>query len=288
MCKPGHSAVRIKKLRDYAHAQRYLEIGVRDGATFFHVDMPLKVGVDPAFLFDTNAHAQSGTYFFKEASDKFFASLSQSNHPLSADFAQNDAIRFDIIFLDGLHTFEQTFRDFENSLFCAHEKTIWIIDDTVPSDTYSCLPDYEKSLRVRKEAGLAGKQWHGDVFKTVFAIHDRHPEYSYCTLMGENPQTIVWKSGDRRRKPAFASNEEITRLTYFDMLEYAALLMPVQDGELAELLGKAIEPGMDASKDSRSRLLYNPLVSLKEEKLSKWIRKSKLVRFLAAFQRFEI
>jgi len=279
MCKTNHSTERIKQLQEYSNASRYLEIGVRRGTTFFHVNIPFKAAVDPVFLFDLESHKKIGTYFFKETSDTFFTSLKKPGHPLAENFVKNGILYFDIIFLDGLHTFEQTFRDFKNSLAHAHEKTLWLIDDTVPSDAYSSLPDHENSLQLRKKSGIAGKQWHGDVFKVIFAIHDKYPEYSYCTLMEANPQTVVWKSGHKVRKPIFTSDEEIMKLGYFDMLNHAELLMPVEEARLASLLGTTVDPKIDAPADSRERLFYCPLISLKEERFSR----SRLVRFISHF-----
>jgi len=43
---------RISFLSGLNNAAKYLEIGVSSGSTFFSVDIPFKVGVDPGFLFE--------------------------------------------------------------------------------------------------------------------------------------------------------------------------------------------------------------------------------------------
>jgi hypothetical protein len=234
-------------------ARSYLEIGVQSGKTFFHVDLPFKVAVDPCFLFNPEEHHAEGTWFFPVPSDDFFLELQSQNH------GAKKLSSFDIIFIDGLHTFEQSLRDFENSLKYANDNTLWLIDDTVPCDAYSALPDLETALLKRyQNTGLEDASWHGDVFKTVFAIHDMHPEISYCTLVSGNPQTILWRSKGNKREPAFKSLHEIARLNYYDMFGKAELMMPVSDERLADLIGLGLDPAKDAEPLSWQKLITCP------------------------------
>ena len=93
-----------------------------------------------------------------------------------------------------------------------------MIDDTVPSDEYSAIPDQEASYRARDAAGLEGRPWHGDVWRVVMMLDRHHPELEWRTIIDEgNPQTLVW----RRRRGAtvvVASAEAIasTRLPSYD------------------------------------------------------------------------
>jgi hypothetical protein len=225
--------------------ENYLEIGVHAGRTFFSLDITNKVAVDPRFAFDTAKHQQEGVHFFQQSSDEFFAGL--KTHPVEAPF--------DIIFIDGLHTFEQSFRDFENSLSFAHAGTIWILDDTVPCDAYSAVPDRALAYAYKKAVGVTDQSWHGDVFKTVFAIHDRYPEFSYCTLMDGNPKTIVWRSEPEVRTPLFSSLEEISRLNYFSILEHPAVFRPVNYEQLFSYVGKPW-PALSESIDYSAVIYY--------------------------------
>jgi hypothetical protein len=140
-------------------------------------------------------------------SDAFFAQL-----PIQQTF--------DVIYIDGLHTLEQTYRDLCNSLVHSHQQTVILIDDTKPVDVYSAIPDYAKAIRHRRVTGGDSLCWHGDTFKVVFVIHDFHPALNYRTITGSgNEQTLVWRSTDRWRAPRFDSLEAISRLTYFDSVD---------------------------------------------------------------------
>jgi hypothetical protein len=221
--------------------------------------MPHKVGVDPSFRFDENTYSNEGRLFFRESSDAFFARLQEDAAALPPAFRDaGGKPAFDIIFIDGLHSFEQSFRDFKNSLAFAHENTLWLLDDTVPSDPFSSLPDEALSLAYRKAALLEDSPWHGDVFKTLLAIHDLYPEFSYCTLMRANPQTVLWRAARRKTKPVFASLQAIAQLDYFALLRHAALVMPVKENTLADLLGRTLDPSAYGENNTWEKLFYRP------------------------------
>lgn len=233
---------RIMRLAALRGAERYLEIGVETGDTFLRVDLPVKVGVDPRFRFDTSAHRQEGVFYHPIPSNLFFSRLNKGLIDVEAGAAPGEKPVFDLIFIDGLHTFTQSYRDFVGSLPFSHDKTIWLMDDTVPCDAYSAIPSMEQSLRLRREAGAPGTPWHGDVFKTILAIHDFHPEYSYCTPVGGNPQTVVWKAAPSGRSRVFPSMETIAALNFGDLIENTDLMMPVEDGQFEGYLGQSLAP----------------------------------------------
>lgn len=116
--------------------QSYLELGVQNPANnFLKINCDYKVGVDPEVL-----HAK----IIPDTSDSFFY-----NNPES---------KFDLIFIDGLHTAEQVKKDFENSLKCLSDKGFILIHDCLPTDEITtCVPRGEQKI------------WFGSVFK--FAMH---------------------------------------------------------------------------------------------------------------------
>lgn len=179
----GHSARRINALlQAMPSANRYLEIGLEEGYTFENVSAPIRWGVDPRPRFDLS-HLPAGAHVAVSTSDEFFESLTAEDS-------------FDVIFLDGLHTFRQTYRDLVNACQVCPQGVI-LIDDVVPADEISAMPDQEKSLRERSRRGLEGSPflWHGDIFRVVLCVRQHHPELSFCTLVGAgNPQTLVWHS----------------------------------------------------------------------------------------------
>lgn len=214
------SVRRIKKIGAHIGAKSYLEIGVFEGKTFHSLRFPRKVAVDPKFQFDVATNKHAGADYFEMPADRYFTA-----------FAGRE--KFDLIFLDGLHTFRQTFRDFCNSLTCAHDGTVWLIDDVRPSDEHCAMPTHRQAVRSRTEAGLPGKGgWCGDVYKVVFAIHDFFPRLTYVTLgLPGRPQTLLWNYPRRSFRPLFESMEKIEKLTWSEMAERDAIFNAKSEDE---------------------------------------------------------
>lgn len=217
----GSSAL-INDLAQIVGAQRYLEIGVAKGKTFCDVAVAYKVAVDPRFQFDTKTRPKN-EHFHETESNTWFSTRDGTDE-------------FDLIFLDGLHNFDQSFRDFCNTLLMAHGKTVWLIDDTVPSDIYSAWPNQTEAVGLRRAEighlleGARSGAWNGDVYKVVFAIHDFFPMLSYrTTLNARKPQTIVWQQARSNFKPFFCSIESISRSTYFDFRKNVEILRPASE-----------------------------------------------------------
>jgi hypothetical protein len=217
------SARRINALARQLGTRRYLEIGVDSGETFRDVEICERTGVDPAFAFDTNELADEFIRFVPWTSDAFFA-------------AEPQFPPYDLIFIDGLHTFEQVVRDFSNVLLRMHRHSVMLIDDTLPNDVYSAIPNLAATIRYRRAAGIDNSSWHGDVFKTVFYIHDFWPSLNYRTITGSgNPQTLVWRANGVRRTPLFNNMEKISRLTYFDLQENLGVLQTAAEDDAIAL-----------------------------------------------------
>ena len=207
----GHTLRRLNRIAQHMGARSYLEIGVARGRTFNSLEFDRKVAVDPKFNFEVAEFQKEGVEFHALPSDRYFTE-------------RNSSEKFDIIFLDGLHRFQQTFRDFCNSLACAHDRTVILIDDIYPIDVYSALPLQRDAFEFRRRAGTESPAWHGDVFKVIFAIHDFFPMFRYVTLKGGNAQTLLWKSPREGFSPMFDSLEAVERLSYFDLLKREAVL----------------------------------------------------------------
>jgi hypothetical protein len=204
-----HSPRRINKLlAGLPGAADYLEIGVFTGHTLENVKATRRVGVDPDPRFDVG-DLPRGLTFNVATSDAFFDGLEPT-------------ARFDVAFIDGLHTYEQTYRDLINTLGRLDDGLI-LIDDTVPDDEYSAIRDEAESRAQREAAGLMDRRWHGDVWKVVAAIKDHHPELSYRTITSVgNPQTLVWRA-DLSASISTPSPEDLEAI---GALSYAEVLAP--------------------------------------------------------------
>lgn len=202
------SVRRLNRLIAALAADSYLEIGVFRAGTFSRIEAPTRIGVDPRFRADIGPlAAMPGVRLVESTSDAWFGTLPPESS-------------FDVAFLDGLHLFEQTYRDLCNVLAHAHRRTVVLLDDTVPIDVYSSLRDARQTLQYRRASGSERQDWHGDAYKVVFMIHDFHPSLDYRTIVGSgNGQTLVWRSNAGPREPVFDSIDAIARLSYFDAMD---------------------------------------------------------------------
>jgi len=139
---------------------RYLEIGVDQGITFHQVKASYKVAVDPRFCFDTEQARleRPDCRYYEITSDQFFQNHA-TQHPA-----------FDVIFLDGLHTFEQTLRDLFNAIAYLRSDGIVIIDDIRPVSYSSSLRDEAAALVVKRHLPQESDgAWMGDVYRLLFS-----------------------------------------------------------------------------------------------------------------------
>lgn len=223
----GQRFQRLNALATINSASKYLEIGVCRGVTFNQVNISFKVAVDPKFQFNIKDYTNQNTIFHEITSDEFFSKLA-----LNYDY-------FDLIYLDGLHTFEQTFRDFCASIRYSHPNTIWLIDDTHPSNLFSADPDIVRVKKLRKLVGDESKTWMGDVYKVVFAIHDFFPQFSYATFPGHG-QTVVWTETREDFAPVWNSLEKISSFKYDDFLEFRDSILKIKNpSEIIKAIEKA-------------------------------------------------
>ncbi len=198
----------LNRIARHFGSDSYLEVGVQRGITFNAVEISRRDAVDPNFLFDTRAVESDTVRFFPMKSDVFFARHCDKT--------------YDLIFIDGLHTFTQCLRDFCSALQVLNVGGIIVIDDTVPGDVFSSLATQELAISAREELGLKGRAWTGDVFKVVPFIHNYFPNLQYVTLRDPTdpafkPNTIAWRAQRASFQPADLSFTDIEAISYFDL-----------------------------------------------------------------------
>lgn len=265
-------AMNIKSLLNHiariTNAKTYLEIGLKSGSAFFDVSIDSKIGIGQEIENNIFNAADIRSQTIKISSGEFFTNLSQ----LKATVGSIPET-WDVIFIDDLRTFESTYDTFANSVAYSTDQTIWIINSTVPGDSYSAYPDRAHSIFVRRSSGLAGNVWAGDVYKAIFAIHDNFPDISYCTLMDlRTPATILWKSQRQERAAVFKSLTEIACLTYCDIFKNAELLVPVEYINFPYCLYKSFCPADYKDKNLVKKLIYAPPATINEREFERYLK----------------
>ena len=131
----------IKKY-NYKH---YLEIGCDKDQLFSKISLEKKIGVDP----------YSGGNI-RKTSDDFFIDNSKT---------------FDLVFIDGLHTYAQVKKDILNSIKFLNKNGTILVHD--------CLPDTMSKQAVPRYR----MQWNGDVWKAIVDLRqDPNLEIYTCEI----------------------------------------------------------------------------------------------------------
>jgi hypothetical protein len=140
----------------------YMEIGVRNpDDNYAHIQSKVKYSVDPGLEFKSNP------VDFKVTSDAFFEQLDKGEI-LSTD------IRFDVIFIDGLHTAEQVNKDIENSMKYLKEDGFLVLHDCNPLTEWHAREDYAYTH------SPASWCWNGTVWKAYLNWRSKDNIQSCC------------------------------------------------------------------------------------------------------------
>lgn len=145
--------------------ENYLEIGVNTSAqhnwNWVGINTPIKHGVDPNPVVDATYPMTSDEFFEKHITQKY-----------------------DVIFVDGLHLFEQVYRDIINSLAWLNDGGSIIVHDCNPTE----------EITQRRER--ASDAWHGDVWKAIVKLRIENVDLSIRTVDTDEGCAIIQK-GDQ-------------------------------------------------------------------------------------------
>lgn len=153
---PGESySVHLKRFHEWLKPETYLEIGVETGKTLALAAPPtIAVGVDPEPKIQ--ATFTTATRIFPVTSDIFFAEHSFK------EITGKSAVS--LAFLDGLHQFQQTLRDFMNVEKLAATHTVVLIHDCLPLNAFTATPERRSQF------------WSGDPWKVILCLKKYRPD----------------------------------------------------------------------------------------------------------------
>jgi hypothetical protein len=175
----------INKIIKDNNYKRYLEIGVFDGLNIQKIIAEHKDGVDPG-----SEGAIPPQVNYPMTSDEFFNSIS-------------DDIKYDLIFIDGLHHYDQVIKDIENAMKHLNYNGTIILHD--------CNPPIEQIQKVPRET-IA---WTGNVWKAFVSFRLNNPQVSSYTIdtdwgvgvikftsntLNYNVSDITWNDFDQNRQ----------------------------------------------------------------------------------------
>jgi SAM-dependent methyltransferase len=183
----------LKRLHEELQPKPYLEIGVRQGRSLALAKEDA-VGVDPDP--DVSVGLAPGVEIICKTSDDFFE---DGAHPILKRAPE-------LVFIDGMHLFENVLRDFMHVERISGPQTLVVIDDVSP-----VLP--EQAARTR-----GSRVWTGDVWKIAECLRKYRPDL-HLTLIDAAPTGLMLVSGLDRANPTLRRHynpivREFTRSDY--------------------------------------------------------------------------
>ncbi len=159
---PGdHYVTWLERFHRHLSPAAYVEIGIASGGTLALARPPTcAIGIDPDPA--VNVPFQTETHIYAETSDAFFA------HARLPSILKGR--RVGLAFIDGLHVFEQSLRDFINVEAVCDARSVVLMHDTAPLDEITQRPQRQRRF------------YTGDVWKTVLCLKAVRPDLRIVTI----------------------------------------------------------------------------------------------------------
>ena len=159
---PRRTAI-INYLLSLTPAKKYLEIGVRNPEKNFNrINCENKFSVDPGIEFKENP------VDYKLTSDEFFQKMRDGTTSLDVN------IKFDVIFIDGLHLARQVEKDILNSLDFISDSGFIVLHDCNPPTQFHARESYDFLN------SPARNFWNGTTWKAFYKFRHHQFLYSIC------------------------------------------------------------------------------------------------------------
>lgn len=206
----------LQTLLDLSINKYYLEIGVSKGTNFKAVKAKYKVGVDPI---------QPSELVKKVVNEKCVY------HPMTSDAffdkEKKTSIKFDVIFVDGLHEYGQAYRDIVNSLEMLAPDGVIVVHDCKPKNEVIGLPPNIYKLVDEKIKQENNYNWTGDVWKAIVHIRSFHYDLFVFTLDYSYGCAVITKGKPESMLPF--SLIEINAMSFDDLAANYNRLLNLKD-----------------------------------------------------------
>ena len=167
----------MQKIINEKDFKSYLEIGCFEDENFSGIKIKNKIGVDPV---------SGGTH--RMTSDEYF---------------QTNKDKFDIILIDGLHTYEQVRKDIFNSIDRLNNNGIIIMHDCLPAKIWNQI------------VPRIYHYWNGDVWKAIVEMRTLK-DYDTYTCFADHGLGVIFKRENRNKLNAnFQNFKELKFSDYY-------------------------------------------------------------------------
>lgn len=207
-----HRSQVIQAILNQRKNATYLEIGVFKGAVFLPTRASQKIAVDPQFrirpykrvMWGMRNLTNLGNQYFEMPSDEFF-----DNH---ADVLEGG---IDVAFVDGLHTYEQSYQDVKNCLKFLKDDGVIVMHDCDPPSGIAADPDRPLVIVPKNtQPKPACTAWTGDVYKALIRLRAENHDLNIFVLDCDYGLGVIQK-GDAEAPLSFPV-DQLSTLSFGD------------------------------------------------------------------------
>ena len=180
----------VQNIIEKKNSKKYLEIGCFDDELFNYVKCEKKVGVDPV---------SGGT--IRATSDQFF---------------RDNKEKFDCVFIDGLHEYQQVKKDIINSLNFLNKDGVILLHDCLPNNYYEQATPRCQWI------------WNGDVWKAIVECRSIK-DIDVYTCYADYGIGIIFKRTNRNLLNYFS--EDYSKLKFEEYFHKNSKLMNIIEYE---------------------------------------------------------
>ena len=203
----------LQRIIDRIHAQTYLEIGTSHGECFLKIKAPKKISVDPVTKIRFVKRIFNGLKNLSNLRSEYLQLTSDQYFSEKTQFLMKNGL--DVVFVDGLHTYDQSLLDVQNALKYLNPKGVIVLHDCNPNDKLSALPG--NSFNAVNRLNLKGwtGEWCGDVWKTIVYLRSKRRDLNIFVLDCDYGLGIITKGKPSNNLDFSKSN--IKNLMYSDL-----------------------------------------------------------------------
>jgi hypothetical protein len=210
------------------NAKKYLEIGVEKGKIFLKINVKKKLAVDPKLQIPLKKRVLACikdyhnifNEYYEMTSDNFFDSCDNRLRTLSG---------IDVIFIDGLHAYEQSYRDVLNSLKHLSKKGVIVMHDCNPSTESQANTECPTQ---NTSEDKSGSFWCGDVWKTIVRLRSEQNDLNIFVLNCDFGIGVISKGKNEVLQNI--NEKAISGLDYSDLDRNRQLFLNIKPPEYLE------------------------------------------------------
>lgn len=194
----------------------YVEIGVQTGLCFFKIEADRKIAVDPHFIIKITKKVRAYIKNLSNFNNTFFELTSDDFFEKKSDYLKKVG-GIDVIFIDGLHLYEQVVKDIENSLKHLNKGGVILVHDCNPLSEPASIRAYTSE----EAAVLVGdhpqwiNQWNGDVWKAVVQLRSERDDLNIAVFNTDHGVGMI-RPGTPE-KALSITDKKVADLTYADL-----------------------------------------------------------------------